>query len=74
MGQIICIMGASCLLIPLPIYFSMMGLILLGLGCAPIYPCMLHETPSRFGKASSQSIMGLQMGFAYMEVPFYRLF
>lgn len=38
----------------------------MGLGCAPIYPCMLHETPKRFGKASSQSIMGIQMGFAYM--------
>ena len=66
LGQIICIIGAICLLLPLPIYFSMIGLILIGLGCAPIYPCMLHETPQRFGKASSQSIMGIQMGFAYM--------
>lgn len=66
LGQIICIIGAICLLLPLPIYFSMIGLILVGLGCAPIYPCMLHETPTRFGKTASQSIMGLQMGFAYM--------
>ena len=44
----------------------MIGLILSRLGCAPIYPCMLHETPNRFGKNASQSIMGLQMGFAYM--------
>ena len=65
-GQVICIIGVICLLLPLPIYFSMVGLILVGLGCAPIFPCMLHETPNRFGKASSQSIMGLQMGFAYM--------
>jgi len=48
------------------IYFSMIGLILVGLGCAPIYPCMVHETPRCFGKSASQSIMGLQMGFAYM--------
>ena len=66
LGQAICIIGAVCLLLPLPIYFSMIGLILVGLGCAPIYPCMLHETPKRFGKSASQSIMGLQMGFAYM--------
>ena len=66
LGQVICIIGAICLLLPLPIYFSMIGLILLGLGCAPIYPCMLHETPERFGKRASQSIMGIQMGFAYM--------
>ncbi|MBU3160874.1 MFS transporter [Clostridium frigoris] len=65
-GQITCIIGAVFLLLPLPIYFSMIGLILVGLGCAPIFPCMLHETPQRFGKASSQSIMGIQMGFAYM--------
>ncbi|PRR81719.1 hypothetical protein [Clostridium vincentii] len=48
----------------------MVGLILVGLGCAPIYLCMIHETPSRFGKASSQSVMGLQMGFAYMGSAF----
>jgi len=66
LGQVMCIIGAVCLILPLPIYFSMIGLILVGLGCAPIYPCMLHETPKRFGKASSQSIMGIQMGFAYM--------
>ena len=69
-GQVICIIGAICLLLPLPIYFSMIGLILVGLGCAPIYPCMLHETPKRFGKTASQSIMGLQMGFAYMGSTF----
>jgi len=66
LGQVICIMGAICLLLPLPIYFSMIGLILIGLGCAPIFPCMIHETPERFGKTASQSIMGLQMAFAYM--------
>jgi MFS family permease len=65
-GQCVCIIGAMFLLLPLPIYFSMVALILVGLGCDPIYPCMLHETPNRFGKVASQSIMGLQMGFAYM--------
>src|SRR5471030_164792 len=69
-GQLICIMGAVCLLLPLPTYFSMIGLILIGLGCAPIFPCMLHETPNRFGKAASQSIMGLQMAFAYVGSTF----
>jgi fucose permease len=69
-GQIICLMGVGCLVLPLPIYFSMIGLILIGLGCAPIYPCMLHETPNRFGKAASQSIMGVQMAFAYIGSAF----
>ena len=66
LGQVICMIGTIILLLPLPIYFTMLGLIFIGFGCAPIFPCMLHETPSRFGKAASQSIMGLQMAFAYM--------
>lgn len=69
-GQVICITGAVCLLLPLPTYFSLFGLILVGLGCAPIYPCMLHETPNRFGKSTSQSIMGIQMAFAYIGSTF----
>ena len=70
LGQVICIMGAIFLLLPLPTYFSLVGLTFVGLGCAPIYPCMLHETPNRFGKTASQSIMGLQMAFAYMGSTF----
>ena len=37
----------------------------IGLGCAPIFPAMLHETPVRFGKENAQSIMGFQMAMAY---------
>lgn len=64
-GQIVALAGVSLLLLPLPAYFSMLGFILVGLGCAPIFPCMLHETPSRFGKVNSQAIMGYQMALAY---------
>ena len=70
LGQVICIIGTISLILPLPVYFSVIGLILIGLGCAPIYPCMLHETPKRFGKSVSQSIMGVQMAFAYMGSTF----
>ncbi len=65
MGQIIALAGAAILLLPLPTIFSLMGFILIGLGCAPIFPCMLHETPARFGKENSQKIMGYQMAAAY---------
>ena len=41
------------------------ALILAGLGCAPIYPCMIHSTPIRFGKENSQALIGLQMACAY---------
>ena len=42
------------------------GLLLVGLGCAPIYPCLLHQTPKNFGAENSQALMGLQMACAYV--------
>lgn len=69
-GQVICICGVVLLIIPFSSYFQLAGLILIGLGCAPIYPAMLHETPNRFGKEISQGIMGIQMATAYVGSTF----
>ena len=41
---------------------------MIGLGCAPIYPCIVHSTPAHFGEDKSQAIIGVQMAFAYMGV------
>lgn len=49
----------------LPAGFSLVGLAVLGLGCAPIYPSVIHSTPQKFGAGYSQSIIGLQMAAAY---------
>lgn len=43
------------------------GIILIGLGCAPVYPCMMHETPRRFGTGQSEKITGYQVGMAYLS-------
>ncbi|MGG4092493.1 MULTISPECIES: MFS transporter [Paenibacillus] len=64
-GQVTAITGAVLLLLPLHSYLSLIGLIVIGLGLAPIFPCLLHETPARFGKAQSSRIMGYQMAVAY---------
>lgn len=64
-GQLIALLGTVLLLLPLPSIVSAIGLVTLGLGLAPIYPSMLHETPSRFGSSASQRIMGYQMAVAY---------
>jgi fucose permease len=69
-GQAIVLTGVVLLLLPLPVPISLAGFVLIGLGCAPIFPSMLHETPNRFGKDNSQKIMGLQMAFAYIGSAF----
>jgi len=65
-GQSIVILGILFLLLPLGRIGSFAGLLLVGLGDAPIYPCLLHETPNNFGKENSQAIMGKQMACAYI--------
>lgn len=64
-GQLIAMAGGILLLLPLPDSFLLIGLILIGLGLAPIYPGLLHETPARFGKDNSTRLMGYQMAVAY---------
>lgn len=64
-GQLTALVGALFLLLPLPTGISLAGLLITGLGLAPIYPCMLHETPVRFGEAHAPRIMGYQMAVAY---------
>lgn len=50
---------------------------IIGLGCAPIYPCIIHSTPAHFGADRSQAIIGVQMAFAYIGTclmpPFFGL-
>lgn len=65
-GQTVAMAGAALLLLPLPAVVSLAGLLLIGIGFAPVFPCMLHETPARFGKDNSASIIGFQMAAAYI--------
>jgi fucose permease len=65
-GQAIAFLGTIMMLLPLGNLGALFGLILIGLGCAPIYPSLLHETPENFGADKSQSIMGMQMACAYI--------
>lgn len=69
-GQAIAFLGVMALLLPLGSAATLAGLGLIGLGCAPIYPSLLHETPANFGARNSQSIMGMQMASAYVGSTF----
>ena len=58
--------GVFLVMLPLSDVFALTGLIVIGIGCAPVYPCMIHATPIVFGRDSSQSMIGMQMASAYI--------
>ena len=62
------IIGTGILLVILPFHsvLSLIGFAVMGLGSAPVYPCIMHMTPDIFGKDKSQRMIGMQMAFAYM--------
>lgn len=66
LGQGVAAAGIVLLLLPLGGITPLLGLILIGLGCAPIYPCIIHSTPEHFGAEKSQAIIGVQMASAYV--------
>lgn len=65
-GQGIIVIGAAALLLPLDETAALVGLVLIGLGCAPIYPSIIHSTPDHFGADRSQAIIGVEMASAYI--------
>ena len=67
LGEGISALGLLALLLPAggePL--ALAGLVLIGLGCAPVYPCLIHSTPDHFGAENSQSVIGVQMASAYV--------
>lgn len=68
-GTAIALFGVICTAIPIEIV-TMMGFIIIGLGCAPVYPCIIHSTPTNFGAENSQGIIGIQMASAYVGSTF----
>lgn len=65
LGFLLMGVGAIVLLLPLGRIAAMAGLIILGVGSAPVYPCIIHATPIRFGREKSQAFIGVQMASAY---------
>lgn len=66
-GQCVMLVGILVLLLPLPNHIELIaGFVIVGLGCAPVYPCIIHSTPHYFGEDKSQAIVGMQMASAYI--------
>lgn len=66
LGQALIGCGILILFLPWTATISLLGFIVIGLGCAPIYPCVIHSTPAHFGADKSQAIIGVQMASAYV--------
>ena len=66
MGQILIACGVVIMFLPLGAAVSLAGFVMIGLGCAPVYPCLIHATPAHFGADKSQAVIGIQMAFAYV--------
>jgi fucose permease len=66
-GSMIMLCGMAFLMLPIPsVIPAAAGLLIIGLGCAPVYPCIIHSTPANFGAENSQAIIGIQMASAYV--------
>lgn len=66
LGLAIVALGILMLVVPFASIFALVGFVVIGLGCAPIYPCIIHMTPAVFGEKNSQAMIGVQMAFAYV--------
>jgi len=71
LGTAIALFGTLCVILPfvsdIP---ALAGFIIIGIGCAPVYPCIIHSTPANFGRDNSQAVIGIQMASAYMGSTF----
>lgn len=69
LGCFVIILGITLIAIPVKSsYPAIAGLIITGLGAAPIYPSLIHATPDNFGKENSQAIIGIEMASAYIGI------
>ena len=66
-GSTLCPRGIAALALPIHSHTAAIAaFVVMGIGCAPIYPCIIHSTPAHFGADRSQAIIGVQMACAYV--------
>ncbi|MBQ4573761.1 MAG: MFS transporter [Clostridia bacterium] len=69
LGSLIMLGGMVLVMLPWEVC-ALGGLLVIGLGCAPVYPCIIHSMPTNFGRENSQAIVGIQMASAYVGSTF----
>lgn len=68
-GIYVALFGTVLIALPFNVT-SVVGFVVIGFGCAPVYPCIIHSTPANFGAENSQGIIGIQMASAYIGSTF----
>ncbi len=67
LGVGLIVLGSGMILLPLEADgLALAGLVVVGIGCAPTYPAIIHSTPANFGRENSQAVIGVQMAAAYI--------
>ncbi len=66
LGLTLIFLGIGIIFLPFGEASAVIGIVIYGLGCAPIYPCIIHSTPRHFGADKSQAVIGVQMASAYI--------
>ena len=69
-GATVLLGGVVLLLIPAPNALAIAGFVIIGFGCGPVYPSIVHSTPDNFGAENSGAIIGIQMASAYVGSTF----
>ena len=67
-GIAVILIGLVIMLLPFGTVSAVAGFLFMGLGCAPIYPCVIHSTPAHFGAENSQAVIGVEMACAYVGI------
>lgn len=68
LGTVVTGLGTAMLLIPGSDTVALVGLLVAGLGSAPIFPCVIHSTPDHFGASRAQALVGIQMASANLGI------
>lgn len=66
LGLFLASLGLFLIILSQDLTIIRLSLILIGLGFAPLYPSMMHETPKRFIEAQSILLISYQVGIAYI--------
>lgn len=72
-GLFVVLAGAALIALSLPFASflpALIGFLLVGVGCGPVFPCLIHAVPNNFGAQYSGSVIGLMMAFSYTGMTF----